>query len=446
MLFLSIILLFSGVYSCKQNKGLDLLSLFCFIWCIVFGLASLKLYGMRNYSFDTVLLFAMGTMAFVIFAFWGRYGKYKHYRIRQSVLSKPSNINVNINKTLLYILLIPVTVFVIYSTMRMLEIASSGVPLGTIHAMYLGRGGESFFTLNILNQLHSKLVIPCIYCLAPIVVYYSLTGFKNNWMAVTIGFADIVLYLIATGSRVIAIFILVDIFLMLPYANIVLSKRTFKKIKKIGYIFVALVGTILIYYTISRKGFTDNSGSSVFDQLLGEVYKYFSLCIPLSDYWFSEVNSSGLVTYGKMSFYGFLSLIEWFFAQFFKTSTFPCLDVCRNLASDLEVMQPIFIDAKCNAFVTYIFYFYVDFGIFGVILLSSLWGGVCGSISKKIKRKHNESTMLFYLLLAQTVSMSFSRWCFFDAPYILAFIYMRLLFVGSKSNYLNKNVKEYMNG
>lgn len=441
MLFLSILLIFIGIYSYKKNKGLDLLSLFCFIWCVVFGFASLKLYGMRDYSFDTVLLFAMGTVAFITFAIAGRYGKYKHYRIKHGKLSNSSNVHVTINKTILYIFLVPVTAVVIYSILRMLALFSSGVPLGTIHAMFLGRGGESFFTLNILNQLHSKFIIPCIYCLAPIAVYYSLTDFRNNWIAICVASADIVLYLIATGSRIIAIFIFVDIFLMLPYANIVLSKKAFKRIKKIGFILCFLVVLILIYYTISRKGFTSTSESNIFEQLLGEIYKYFSLCIPLSDYWFSEVNTNGFLTYGKMSFYGLLSLVEWFFVQFFKTDMFSSLEICRNLASSLEIMKPIFSDAKCNAFVTYIFYFYVDFGYVGVILLTSIWGFICGSISRKIKVKHNESTMLFYLLFAQTISMSFSRWCFFDAPYILAFVYMRVLFIGSKSTSINKNYK-----
>lgn len=440
MLFLSILLLLVGIYSCKQNKGLDLLSLFCFIWCVVFSFASLKLYGMRDYSFDTVVLFAMGTLAFVTFTIAGYYGKYKHYRVKLGKLSNPSNVCYTINKTILYLFLVPVTAFVIYSVLRMLELFFSGVPFGTIHAMYLGRGSESFFTLNILNQLHSKFIIPCIYCLAPIVVYYSLTDFKKNWIAICVASADIVLYLIATGSRIIAIFIFVDIFLMLPYANVVLSKKAFKRIKKIGFILCFLVVLILIYYTILRKNFINTSESNVVEQLLGEIYKYFSLCIPLSDYWFSEVNASGLLTYGKMSLYGLLSLVEWFFVQFFKTDMFSSLEVCRNLASSLEIMKPIFSDAKCNAFVTYIFYFYVDFGYVGVILFSSIWGVICGNISRKIKVKHNESTMVFYLLFAQTISMSFSRWCFFDAPYILAFVYMRVLFLGSKSSSNNKGL------
>lgn len=438
MLVLSIILLLVGIYAYKINRGMDLLTLFCFLWSVVFGFASLKLYGMREYSNGTVLLFATGTLSVVIFAFLGRYGKYKSCSIKQGLFSKLSRENLTVNKKMLCVFLVPITFFVIYSVMRMLTLYSSGVPLGTIHAMYLGRGGENFFTLNILSQIHSKMIIPLLYCMIPIVVYYTLTDFKNNWIVVGISTLDIFLYMVATGSRVVAIFIFVDILLVLPFANIVLTRKTFRKIKRIGFFFIAVVLILLIAYTISRKEFVNNSESSIFHQLFGEIYKYFSLCVPLSDYWISEVNSNKLMTYGKMSIYGLISLIEWFFVRFFKTDMFSWLDICRNLASDLEVMQPIFADAKCNAFVTYIFYFYVDFGIIGVIIFSSILGFACGKISRKMKKKHNESTLLFYLLFAQTISMSFSRWSFFDAPYVLAFLYMRLLFIGSRSKVLTK--------
>lgn len=441
MFLLSMIMLVLGCIAYKKNRGIDLLVLFCFIWTVVFAGASLKLYGMRDYSFNTIALFTLGSLSFVIFAAVGRFGKYKQYRIAHGFFSNSLDKSISINKRVLAILLIPVTLFTIYSMTRMLTLVAAGVPLGTIHAMYLGRGGEAFFTILVLNQIHSKLVIPCIYCLAPIIVYYALTDFKKNWLIILIGVIDVTLYVVATGTRVVAIFIFVDILLMLPFSKIVLSKKAFKKIKKIGITLAILLIIALVYYTISRKGFETTTDSSLFSQVFGEVYKYFSLCIPLSDYWLSQIDNLGIVTYGKMSFYGILSFIEWIFAQFFRTGTFAWLDICKSLATELEVMQPIFADAKCNAFVTYLFYFYVDFGVVGVAVLSAIWGFISGNLSKKIRKNHNEATMLFYLLFAQTIAMSFSRWCLFDAPYFLAFFYMRLMFIKSKKKYDESEVK-----
>lgn len=432
MFLLSIIMLVFGCIAYKKNKGIDLLVLFCLIWTVVFAGASLKLYGMKDYSFNTIALFTFGSISFVVLAFVGRYSKYRDYKLSHNIFINPVGKSVCINKWILTFLLVPVTLVVIYSMTRMLELFSSGVPLGTIHAMYLGRGGESFFTIAALNQLHSKLVIPCIYCLAPIIVYYTLTDFKNNRIVILIGIVDIALYVIATGTRAIAIFIFVDILLMLPFSRIVLSRKAFKKIKKIGIALAVLLVVGIIYYTISRKGFEATASSSIFSQVFGEIYKYISLCIPLSDHWLSQIDSLDIVTYGRMTLYGPLSFIEWIFVQFFQTETFAWLDICKSLAADLEVMQPIFADAKCNAFVTYLFYFYVDFGVIGVIVLPAIWGFISGKLSKKIRLNQNEFSMLIYLLFAQTIAMSFSRWCFFDAPYFLAFFYMRLLFIKGK--------------
>ncbi len=432
MIVLSIVLFGLGGLFTKKNKGIDLLALFCFIWAVVFGGAALKLYGMRDYSINTVGIFTIGTFSFVVFAFFGRYGRYKTIRWHNNWMTAPLRKDMGINKIILVIYLIPVTAFVIYSFGRTMVLGAMGIPLGTIHTMYLGRGGEAFFTIPALNQIHSKVIIPCIYCLIPLIVYFTMVEFKRNRIFLIVGLIDIALYTISTGSRVVVIFLVLDILLVLPFSKIVLSNKLFRRIKKIGIALVAFLGVGLIFYTILRKGFDSESDTSVFSQVFGEIYKYFSLCVPLADYWFEQVDTQGIITYGKMTFYGILSFVEWVCAQFFGTGTFSSLDICRQVASNLEVMQPIFSDANCNAFVTYAFYFYIDFGLIGVTVLSSIWGFICGMASKSIKIKQNTANILFYLLLAQTVSMSFSRWAFFGAPYFLAFIYMRLLFIKGK--------------
>lgn len=429
MFFLSISMLIFGCIAFKKNKGIDLISLFCFIWTIVFGAASLKLFGMREYQSTTVALFALASFSFFIFGYIGRYGKYKHFRLER----KTNNKEIKLNKWILWILICISTAFILYMMLRMLALMQAGIPMGTIHAMYLGRGNEDFFTIPILNQLHSKLIIPFVYCLVPIIVYLILTDLKGNWLCILVGLADLLLYMMATGSRIVIIFVVSDMLLMLSFTRIRLSKKAFRKIKKFGSLILVFLIIALIGFTISRKGFASNNGKSVVSQVFGEIYKYFSLCIPFSDYWLSSIDKEGIVTYGKLSFYGALSLIEWICVFFFKTNTFGELEICKEIASNLEIMRPIFKDAKCNAFVTYLFYFYTDFGIVGVMVLSSIWGFLCGNIGRKIKKERTERSVLFYLLFAQTVSMSFSRWSFFDAPYFLAFLYMSLLFAKGKN-------------
>lgn len=428
MFLLGILMAVFGGIAYRKNKGIDLITLFCFIWMIVFLSASFKLYGMREYKLSTVILFALGSLSFILFGYIGRYGKYRKVRIK----SKLTDPNAELNKLIFEFFLSVLTAFVVYLLLRMVTLIAAGIPLGTIHAMYLGRGNEAFFTNYILSQLHSKFIIPFIYCLAPIIIYLILKNVKENLLFIIIGFIDLVGYMIATGSRIIFIFMLTDMLLMLSFTRIKLSVQAFRKIKKIGLFIVAILIMALVAFTISRKGFRTSNENSVFSQIFGEVYKYFSLCIPLTDYWLLNIDNANIITYGKMSSYGLLSLVEWLKVFLFNSNTFEWLDICKDLASKVEIMIPIFKDAQCNAFVTYIFYFYVDFGIIGIGILSSLWGFLCGRISKKLKQERTEKITLFYLLFAQTVSMSFSRWSFFDAPYFLAYLYMMLLFLNIK--------------
>lgn len=439
-MIISCILLFVlAVIFISKNKGMDLISAFCLIWTVVFAGASLKLYGMRDYSLNIVGILCLGTFSFLFFAFLGRYRKYATKRIKNNWLNSPIHQNIEVNKYIVNFFMVIVSIFVLYSFMRMMELMLRGVPFGTIHAMYLNRGGEAFYTIAAMSQIHSKIVIPCIYCLVPLIAYYSMVNFKNHRKFVLIGLVNIALYTVATGSRSIIIFLLVDVVLTLPFSKIVLSEKAFKQIKKIGKILVVLLGVGIVYYTIIRKGFGSDSETNIFAQVFGEIYKYFSLCVPLADYWVDQINGSEIITYGKMSFNGILSLIEWIGVQFFGTGTFTSLDICRDIASNLEIMQPIFADASCNAFVTYAFYFYTDFRWIGVFAFSSIWGFVCGSACKRIKVNQTPASILFYLLLAQSIAMSYSRWSFYDAPYLLAFIFMRLFFVkGNKNEKLSR--------
>ena len=429
MILLSLLLLLIAAVCIYKNKGFDLTSIFCMIWCVVFGGASLRLYGMREYSLSIVIIISLGVFSFVLFSVLGRYGQYIFSGIKYDWLNKPIKRDLKINKTIVNFFLIIITIFILYSFTRMFSLMLEGIPFGTIHAMYLNRGGEAFYQISFLNQIHSKIVIPCLYCLVPIIVYYTMVSFKKNFKYVLWGIADIALYTVATGSRSLIIFLLVDVVLALPFSGIILSKKDFKKIKRIGGIFATLLVVAGIYYTIIRKGFTAANGVSVFSQVFGEIYKYFSLSIPLADYWVEQINAHDIITYGKMSFNSILSIIEWIGAQFFSTGTFPFLDICREVADNLELMQPIFKDASCNAFVTFAFYFYIDFRLIGVLFLSSAWGFLCGRASKRIKYQPNPASILFYLLLAQSVAMSYSRWAFYDAPYLLAFVFLRLFFV-----------------
>ena len=303
--------------------------------------------------------------------------------------------------------------------------------MGTIHAMYLNRGKEAFFTTSVLNQIHSKIIIPCFYAFIPLITYYSLTSFKKNKYFIIIATIDIFLYMVSTGARAMMIFLLADVILVLGLIKIKETKKTYDRIKKIGMIVFAVLLLGVILYTIFRKNFS-STGENVIFQLFEEIYKYISLCIPLSDVWLDKITSEGIITYGKMSSFGALSTIEWIFVQFFRVSTFQPLQVCKNLAKDLEVMYPIFSNAQCNAFVTYAFYFYADFRTIGVIIGSFLWGLFTGKICKKVNLNNDIKTITFYLLFAQTITMSYSRWILFDSAYILALIFLRFIFIKEK--------------
>lgn len=426
--FIGLFLLIISAILVLKNKGLDIISLFSLIWATVFCMASLRLYGMISYSLKTVLIIFIGASFFILFGIFFRYFSLPKLNIiRKKSNSKRKKIR-RINRHIVNFILVIVTVFMIYSFIRMLNLYFDGIPFGTIHAMYLNRGGEPFYTISILNQIHSKIVIPCIYCLIPIIVYYFLLDRKTYKWIIIVGFIDIFLYTVSTGSRTIIILLFTDAVLAIPLAKKYLNEEYYKWIKKSMILFIIITVIGILGYTAIRKGFAFENVGNIFTKIFEEGYKYISLCIPFSDQWIHTIDSIELFTNGKMTFFSVLSLIEWIFVQFFRFETFSFLDVCKDVSSQLEIMIPIFKNAECNAFVTFIFYFYSDFRLFGVVLFSSLWGCFSGLICQRVYKEPQEYSIMFYLLLIQSVVLSFSRWAFYDAPYFLAFIIMLLIF------------------
>ena len=103
------------------------------------------------------------------------------------------------------------------------------------------------------------------------------------------------------------------------------------------------------------------------------------------------------------------------------------LTQATNILGDVEKMVPIFSDASCNAFVTCFFYFFSDFGVAGVVLGSSLFGWLCGSIDKAVHHSINTKSILIYLLLSQSIVKMFVRFELANASYVIAFLYIMLI-------------------
>jgi len=89
-----------------------------------------------------------------------------------------------------------------------------------------------------------------------------------------------------------------------------------------------------------------------------------------------------------------------------------------------------------NAFLTPFYYFYLDGGMIGNILLSFIFGFVSTLVYINHLNRRNYNSMINYLLVFFTLYMSMVRIQFFQMRFSLSFLYVYLLFKGNKVKFV----------
>jgi hypothetical protein len=180
-----------------------------------------------------------------------------------------------------------------------------------------------------------------------------------------------------------------------------------------------------------RKNILENGK---WELLYENTYIYFALCIPLADYWLNWIDLNGYLTLGVGTLSGVINLTNIFYSTIFGTNL-PGTETILNVFNPVESNYIyVFQNAKCNAYVTWIFHLYADFREFGVIIGSLIFGLVCGKLARKCYYDSNICNIAMFLLLTQAVVKTFVRFEFVTETYILAFIFLRLCFRREKHN------------
>lgn len=425
-----IFLVFSIVayYFVVHDWKLDLFRLFCFIWLTVCASARINIFGYTEISSHLERLFFIGVFFWVIGFYISRVAlrniniNYGMSLDSSSLLfsSKPT-----INKKFLLLIEILTFIFIVLLINRISDIITSGYSYGEIHSILYGNNDEvELFKSRILNGINNRLLMPMILAFIPVCVVQFVKKETPNLSFM--GLLLVIIYGIVSSRRMILVYIIVDFLLMLSLFSESINKRRKKRLVLITI--VAFI--IMVIITVFRKNLYEyGNWSYMFDVII----RYFSLCVPVSDYWIKHIDHTDIWTYGMAFFGGFFSLIDIFIRQigirFVPHETMTDLIRLVN-----EIYIPTGSGGYANAFVTWIFYFYLDFREVGVALGSLVFGFLIGRIELKMRNTDNQMMIMLYLLVMQSVLKSFVRWEFGIYDYPLAFIFLRMMFVGSWMN------------
>lgn len=381
----------------KDNSILRPSNMFVLVWLIVSVLFSLRFLEYDIPKSQTYLVIFLGVLGFCI-------GGKLAINPRVSF----DNYEIDINKVLLFqivtiVIYIPETIDTIKSLM-------SGSTLEDVRIL----SGEGNRESGILAILKNFLLTPFLFLSYPVTAYIFITNRIHGRKKSVVLFFALLLILISVlrlGGRSPILFFIVN-FLVVWYfyrKEIVLTKKSKR-------IMMSVISLLLIFFVLA-------SISRGIEDLPRSFYHYFAGCIALLD---NGLNSINFHTYGIASFSSVISIADtgWRFIGGGELSVMPIIELINE---NVEETIKVGTDVNMNAFYTLFYWFYIDFGLEGVIVMCFIYGMIADTIYKAAIRNRHVATIMIFSLLMQGVVFSFIRFQFTTFYYFMSFFIIPLI-------------------
>lgn len=411
MIVLSCLLLFIAIVTIffKSRNVAHPLVLFLGLWFSCILCASLRLYNMRAYSSKGLAVIMIGLVSFSIGC--GLAFLVKYYKIHIVPIDGmcPHKIRMNISRRMLYLILAASFAGILLLNLATIRALRHGVSYSYIRNMYYGYGNaQKLIASTFLNTYINWISVPSLYALIPVslINLFERKGDKRFSVLVMIA---AVMYIFGSAGRFMLMFMLVQVVAMMNYYHATITKKTKKRMV---VIVLAVLVALLLLTVIRSKG---ASGKKV-----NTIYAYLSIPVYLLSYWLDATGSVGQL-HGSGFFYGILT-----FFNYFTSKLGFDIPAYREAYNVIQVTQDnwvaVFPNEWYNAYVSMFYYFYIDFGIAGVILGCIFFGYLCYIVYYSAFINKEKCALLYYMLLIQCIICSLVRWQLGTITMVLTFI------------------------
>ena len=436
MLYLTLAILgFLALQGYKREKSIiNFQTLFCLLWCVVCYAASLHLYDMMHFPDSVYIVFLVGCIGFSIGC-----NLYSPQQKRCSFSNRYA-----LNKKLLNTIYYTVAIFMIYFTIKTIMLLKSGIPYSEIRSMWGLTSHEDAMMTNkfeiFVQQFILIPVIPILNCLLLLKILRIIDLKKEDIIKVLI---LSVLYVFVSGSRIVITNLLVQGFLFVSLFKIRLTVKYIKKIVISVLLLVVLISIISENRERERVRVEWDASKT--------YYAYCALPVPMCYYHMERADRMNYRSYGLSFFKGMATL-----------SSFPLsfLDIPRPEAfinmdefyQGVHESVQIFYGIEHNAYVSMFFYFFLDFGLFGVFLGSFIYAVFLNWLYRKALRDFNLRNILLLLIALISFAKCFAKWEFQGSDYIMSFVLVYLLtyrktlknsrLIVQRNLYIKENLKD----
>ncbi len=407
-----------------KNKLLNPTVLFFSLWAFILFLSVLGLYGIYKPSNEAYFLILL----MLVFFFVGSYlaTKFSIKKLQESeFIIKPKYL-------IMYILIFLLILFTLIDCIIIIQNLAQGVPMSEMRRWRLGTFGVDLNPMlsrrTFAEELFRSLVLtPFETIVPPITAYFFFDPqkYKKRHLLLFLSLIVLILSSFAGGGGRLGFIYYFGCFLLSYFVFSNKSKFPHfnrKKYRKYIYAFFILGLLAAIIYTQFRTG-TGN--------FIKQIYTYFALPPTLLSVWLPELHKIS-PTYGMLTFFGIHS-------YFFRT--FQSLGIDFLVPQIYENTYQYLLNAEIfratgygvgNAFVTPIYYFFIDGGYIFVCIASMFFGYIVSRFYKKFVYNINVKSFTYYALIMYGVFLTFMRVQTAIPSYIISFIMVYFLLYSHK--------------
>lgn len=405
----------------KNTKSIKPSTVFFALWAFILFLSTLNLYNINKPSNEAYLLIILMLIFFFIGNLIGHFIKLDKFKMIENHFKKNKDKTFKIIYVLFFLLSFLTILFNIIDCILIIKELAKGTPMWQIRNWGLEPFGSenpilsrrSFFE----DLIRTLLISPFVSIVPPITAYcfFNSKNKKEKYILLANSLIILILTSVAGGGGRLGFIYYIGCFLLAFYIfckNNNNSKEVVKKYIKILLIFIIVGLIFVIGYTSIRSGINN---------FFRETYRYFALPPTLLSEWLPEIKEDDH-TYGLLTTFGIHS-------YFFRALDIVGLDfmvpqIYKNAYQSIlnaEIFRNVGYGVA-NAFVTPIYYFYIDGGYPFVCIASLIWGLIVSLMYKLFEKDINLRSFTIYALAIYGNFVSFMRIQTAIPAYIISFI------------------------